>query len=171
MSICLLMLQSGSYLTVWGPDTKECQEVVWCFTFHCWGLQIQRLHFLKGCVVGGLSAPILYVRFWRVAFLTRRHWLNIEDCFGAEASFCTDYSFITGRKLVTVQWRMVADGHHFFQAIRVNITDSTSLLVGDTEDPVSLEWHVCPRCIFKIMRKYQTNQGRGTFSKTTGLNT
>lgn len=94
-----------SYLTVRGPDTQECREVVWCFTFRCWGLQIQRRHFLKGCVVGGLSAPILHVQFWRVAFLTRRHWLNTEDCFGAEASFCTDYSFITGRKLVTVQWR------------------------------------------------------------------
>lgn len=105
MSICLLMLQSGSYLTVRGPDTQECQEVVWCFTFRCWGLQIQGLHFLKGCVVGDLSAPILHVWFWRVAFLTCRHWLTIEDCFGAEASFCTDYSFITGRKLVTVQWR------------------------------------------------------------------
>ena len=74
------------------------------------------------------------------------HW----GLFCAEDSFCTDYSFITGRKLVTVQWRMVADGHHFSQAIRVNIIDSTSLLVGDTEDPMSLEWHVCPRCIFKI---------------------
>ena len=31
--------------------------------------------------------------------------VNTEDRFGAEASFCTDYSFITGRKLVTVQWR------------------------------------------------------------------
>lgn len=103
------MFQSWSSRAVVGPNTKECQEVAWP-SWHCWGPSVQRAHILKGCLVGGgLSAPILLVQFWRVSFVTSRYWLNIEDCFGTEASLCTDYLLITGRKLVTVQWRRQVD--------------------------------------------------------------
>lgn len=77
---------------------------------------------------------------------------------------------ITDRKLVTVSGE--STGQRLPQAIKVNITDTVSLLIGDAEDTVSLLKPFLSQMLNQnpIMRKYLTNSDGGTFFKTTGLN-
>lgn len=170
------MLESWSYLAVVGPSTKECRRgrgllpsrsPSWC----CRGLSVQRPHLLK--VVGVSLPPSTSSSSGGFPWLVEHrgllwHWRSQKWLKGS--LLCTDYLLITGGKLVTVQWRKQVD------------TASPKQSKFTPQTPCPFWWGRWGHSVAlvaslsqmhnqnSVMRKYQTNLDRATFSRTTGRN-
>lgn len=143
------MLQSGSYLTVRGPTPKSARR--WCGVLPSvsWGLQIQGLHFQR-------------LRSWG-SLCTHPPRLVLESCLSyLQTLVGWPLRTVLALKPLSVQiihslqvgsWSLYSGENRWPPSLPSSQSQHhrpTVFLMGDTEDPVSLEWHVCLRCVFRI---------------------